>query len=191
MANGQFVISGIHAEAEQAPVVPDVQQQFTPEVQPAPYTFVKDIEARLESYRETAVAIEGTKHKWLKSVKSIVLTPKPVIAELIEKESKIGGRLFQKQEPTHDLRFWEKDGGWYCGYSDGANVKLEDSTIHYEFTHDTVEKLYQGRPTPFVPNEKENLIHATQAFEQAVVHELYPLDETLQELKKDDFGLAA
>jgi len=193
MANGQFVISGIHAEAEQAPVisVEPITQQYTPETQPATYAFVKNIEARLESYRETAVAIEETKHKWLKSVKAIVLTPKPVIAELIEKESKIGGRLFQKQDPSHDLRFWEKDGGWYCGYSDGGQVKLEDSTIHYEFTQETVEKLYQGRPLPFVPYEKENLLHATQAFEHAVVHELYPIDETLQELKNDDLPFAA
>ncbi len=201
MANGQFIIPETPSTTPTEPTYETQQaeafsahidaQHYTPETQPGMYHFVKEIETRLESYRETAVAIEENKHKWLRAVKSLVTTPKPIVSELIESESKIGGMLFQRQYPHHDIRFWEKDGGWFCGYSDGAKVKLEDSTIHYEFSEYAIQKMYQGRTIPFVPGEETNLLNAVREFEHAVVHELYPFEEALQELKKDDVRLAA
>jgi hypothetical protein len=201
MANGQFIIPETPPELTSAPTYETQQtetfsaqldaQRYTPETQPGMYHFVKEIEARLESYRETAVAIEESKHKWLRSMKSLIITPKPILPELIESESKIGGMLFQRQHPSHDIRFWEKDGGWFCGYSDGANVKLEDSTIHYEFSDTNIEKMYRAKTVPFVPGEESNLLKAVKEFEHAVVHELYPFDDALLELKKDDVDLAA
>jgi hypothetical protein len=201
MANGQFTIPESQPTTPVEPIYEAQQtaafsarmdaRQYTPETQPTAYHFVKEIEARLESYRASAIAIEESKHKWLRSVKSLIITPKPIMAELIESESKIGGMLFQKQYPHHDIRFWEKDGGWFCGYSDGAKVKLEDTTIHYDFTDTAIQKMYQGRTLPMVPGEESNLLNAVREFEHAVVHELYPFDEALLELKKDDDRLAA
>jgi hypothetical protein len=208
MANGQYTIpeslrasepevfSDQPVEAievqQTADVAPQPEiQSYAPELQPSNFTLVSQIKARLDSYRDTAITIEESKHKWLKSMKALVLTPKPISAELTEKESIIGGRIFQKPDSKLDVRFWEKDGGWFYGYTDGKNIKLEDTTIHYEFGPNGVEKLYQGRSVPFVPGEEAHLILAIQTFEHNVVHELYPIDDVLQELKKDDLGLAA
>ena len=82
-------------------------------------------------------------------------------------------------------------GEWFFGYIDGKNIKLTDSTIHYEIFDDHIKKSYRGAIIPFAPGELEILLQAIQSYEHDVVHELYPLDETIQELKKDDFGLAA
>jgi hypothetical protein len=185
MANGQYVIP----EAESTPQ-PDVLIS-APELQPTPYGFIKAIEGRLDSYRETALAIEDTKRPWLRSMKSLVLTPKPPLAELIEKESIIGGRLFQKQEETHDLRFWCEGREWFFGYNSGKDVSIVDTTVHYAVSDDSIEKLYQGRVAPLTPGEHEHFVEAVQKYETAVVHELYPFDEVIQELSKDDFRLAA
>lgn len=177
MANGQFIIPGSPSEVQSLE-----PQQYTPEAQPAVFAFIKDINGRLESYRDTAVAIEEAKRPWLKSMKSLVLTPKPYRAELIDRESVIGGRRFQKQDPEHDVRFWEEGGEWFFGYSDGKGVTLNDSTIHYEIYDDHIKKSYQGRVVPFANGELEVFTQAVQSYEHDVVHELYPFDEAIQEL---------
>jgi hypothetical protein len=201
MANGQFIIPGSLLEAEKAPeasIQPDPQPSdliaaapLTPEVQPTQFGFIKDIETRLDSYRETALAIEATKRPWLRSMKSLVLTPKPPLAELIEKESIIGGSLFQKQEPQHELRFWSEGQEWFFGWTNGKDVSITNSTVHYQVSDSHIQKLYQGRVADFAPGEQAHFIQAVTAYEKAVVQQLYPFDQVIQELSNDDLSLAA
>jgi hypothetical protein len=201
MANAQYSIPESFLNSEPAPSFEAQQadafsaqldaQHYTPESMPSTYGFVKDVSARLNSYRNTQIALEEKQHRKLKAVKALVITPKPVLAELIEKESVIGGKMFAKPAENIENRFWEQNGGFYYGYTDGKNIKLEDTVLHYEFSDETIEKLYQGRSIPLVPHEDENVIKSILTFEQQVMHELYPFDEVIQELSKDDFGLAA
>ena len=192
-------------EAEQAAAFSarlDVQQ-YTPENHPQPFHFIKEIENRLDSYRYTAIEIEEAKRPWLKSMKSFIIAPKPRMAELIDKEAVIGGRLLQKADPTHDLRFWSEGHEWFFGWTDGKGVSIVDSAVHYQVSDTSIQKSYQGHLTAFTPGEETYFINAVQAYEHAVVHELYPFDEALIELmakneldgaelsKKDDFNLAA
>jgi hypothetical protein len=181
---------------------PDAQLS-TPETHPKPFHFIKEIENRLDSYRYTAIEIEESKRPWLKSMKSFIIAPKPLMAELIDKEAVIGGRLLQKADPTHDLRFWSEGHEWFFGWTDGKGVSIVDSAVHYQVTDTSIQKSYQGHLTPFTPGEETYFINAVQAYEHAVMHELYPFDEALIELmakneydisdlsKKDDLDLAA
>jgi hypothetical protein len=202
MANGQYTIPGafqeptpqLSSEAEQfaGSSTRPATEQRTPETQPAPFHFIKEIENRLDSYRYTAIEIEEAKRPWMKSIKSLILAPKPIMAELIEKESKIGGRILQKQDPAHDLRFWSESHEWFFGWSDGKNVSIVDSAVHYQVSDFNIQKSYQGRVVPFTPGEDMYFVNAVQAYEHAVMHELYPFDEALVELSaKDDYDLAA
>jgi|GEM_PF-6562450 len=215
MANGQFTIPEAfrqpapepdrNYEAQQTEafsVQPDIQQS-TPETHPTPFHFIKEIEDRLDSYRYTAIEIEEAKRPWLKSMKSLILAPKPIMAELIEKESIIGGQLLQKIDSHHELRFWSEGHEWFFGWTDGKGVTITNSAVHYQVTDSHIQKSYQGRIVPFAPGEEEYFINAVQAYEHAVMHELYPFDEALIELmaksdyniddlaNKDDFDLAA
>jgi len=213
MANGQYNIPEAFRQPAPEPYFepqqtesfsgqPDIQQP-TPETRPTPFHFIKEIEDRLDSYRYTAIEIEESKRPWLKSMKSLILAPKPIMAELIEKESKIGGRLLQKQESSHELRFWSEGHEWFFGWTDGKGVTITDSAVHYQVTDTYIQKSYQGHVVPFSPGEEEYFINAVQAYEHAVMHELYPFDEALVELmakndysfddlaKNDDINLAA
>ena len=162
-------------------------QHYTAETQPAPFHFIKEIEDRLDSYRYTAIEIEEAKRPWLKSMKSLILAPKPLMAEFIEKESKIGGHILQKQDPAHDLRFWSEGHEWFFGWSDGKGVSISNSAVHYQVSDFSIQKSYQGRVVPFTVGEDTYFINAVQAYENAVRHELYPFDDAIVELNtKDD-----
>ena len=190
MVNGQYIISGAFQEPKPQPSFET--QQYTPEIHPAPFHFIKEIEDRLDSYRYTAIEIEEAKRPWLKSMKSLILAPKPLMAEFIEKESKIGGRILQKQDPSHDLRFWSEGHEWFFGWSDGKAVSVVDSTVHYQVSDFDIQKSYQGHVVPFTPGEDTYFVNAVQAYEYAVMRELYPFDNALVELTtQEDFRLAA
>jgi len=178
-------------------------KQYTPETQPQAYHFVKEIEDRIDSYRYTAIEIEEAKRPWLRSLKSLVIAPKPLLSEFIERESIIGGQLLQKVDAAHDLRLWYATKDWFFGWSDGKVVMMVDSAVRYQFTDEQVYKSYQGRPIPFTEGEEARLLSVIPSYEAAVRHILYPFDDALIELnsksdydfddlaKKDDFDLAA
>jgi len=210
MANGQYTIPEAFRKPEPQPELqPQPQpnyeaqqaaafsarldtQQYTPETHLQPFRFIKEIEDRLDSYRYTAIEIAEAKRPWLRSMKSLILAPKPLMAEYIEKESKIGGHLLQKQDTSHELRFWSEGHEWFFGWSDGKDVSIVDSAVHYQVTDSYIQKSYQGRIVPFASGEEEYFTNAVQAYEHAVRHELYPFDDALVELTaKEDFKLAA
>ncbi len=196
-SNGRYVIPG----APQEPTYETQQaaafsarldtQQYTPEINYGPYHSLMEIAKRLESYRETAVEIEQSRHGWLKAAKSFVIAPKPILAELIEKESIIGGRLFQKINPTDEPRFVCEGGEWFY-WPNGKDTSAVESALHYEVEENTIQKSFHGRVTPLTLGELETFVQATREYEHAVAHELYPFDEVLQELlTKNDLDLAA
>ncbi|MDB5162832.1 MAG: hypothetical protein JWO54_764 [Candidatus Saccharibacteria bacterium] len=209
MANEQYTIPDGLFEAEptadfsEQPEIQEVQQ-YTPEPQSThfnAYEYQQELKSRLYAGRQTAIAMEENKHKILKAAKAIIIKPKPILAELIEAESKIGGRPWKiieikrkeksKKAEEMDYRLWEEKGGWFFGYTNGKDIKLEDTTIHYIFKPDSIEKRFHGRTFPMNDGEERTLIQAIQLFDDAVMEELYPIDQALSDLKKDDFRLAA
>lgn len=218
MANGQYTIPGELAEPEQTAVFStqlDVLH-YTPQSQPEAYHAVqealsqfepqpsnleaehsvfdsfKPMSERLVSYRNTAVAIEQNHRPWLKAAKALIITPKPVLAELVEKESIILGRLVQKQSPDQENRVWVHEGDLYYGFRNKKkNILLKDTTVRYQFHKEMPEKLLGGRAVGFANGELENLSQLIPLIEPTLLHEMYPVDEALADLKKDDFRLAA
>lgn len=194
MANGQYTIPQ-NAEQPQSAAVFSSQLdvlQYTPESQPQAFASLKTISERLDSYRTTAVAIEQKNRPWLKAATAFIITPKPILAELIEKESIVIGKLVQKQYSEQQNRVWVQDGDLFYGYVDKKNnISLHQTTIHYEFDNNEPKKSFQGKRVPFVAGESDNLAQLIPLIEPTVLHELYTVDEALQELKKEDFRLAA
>jgi hypothetical protein len=220
MANGQYSIPGTLAEPEQPAVFSsqfDVLQ-YTPESQPAAYGAVYDMltqfetqpptpevkqsvfssfkpmSERLVSYRNTAIAMEEKKQPWLKAAKALIITPKPILAELIEEESVILGKLVQKESPDQENRVWVLEGDLFYGFSakdKKKNISLDQTTVRYLFNEEYVTKLFFGKSVPFVNGELENLAQLIPLIEPTLLHELYTVDEALEELKKEDFRLAA
>ena len=218
MANGQYTIPGGFSEPAPQPIT-QTQQTESPFVQPVAqpetplfvepivaaeqlatpertygrYHFVKETEDHLDSYRYTAIEIEEAKPKGLlAAAKLLMMTPKPAMSDLIEKEKEIGGRLLKKENQTHELGFWSDHHEWFFWWDDGKTKDPENSTIHYQVFEDFIIKSFQGRVAPFADGEEARFLSAVTAYENAVRHELYPFDEALVELSsKDDFNVAA
>lgn len=219
MAHGQYVIPGTPIEPEQlAPFSTQLDVlQYTPESQPAAYEAVydnlkqfevqqpspelkesvfgsfKSMSERLDSYRNTAVAMEEMNRPWLKAAKALIINPKPLLAELIEKESIILGKLVQKQNPNQENRVWVHEGELFYGFADKKNnILLDDTTVHYQFDeHGAAWKSFQGNHVPFVSGEYENLARLIPLIEPTLLDGPYTVDGALEDLKKDDFRLAA
>ena len=174
-------------------------QQYGPEILQSPVASIKELTEqlsdRLDSYRSTAEVLERNNRPWLKAAKALIISPKPVLAELIEKESIIIGKLVQKQSPSQENRIWIHDRELFYGYIDRKNhITLEATTVRYYFNaHNRFIKLFNGKDLPFVPGEIENLAGLLPVIEHSVMHELYPIDEAIDELvhDEDDFKLAA
>jgi hypothetical protein len=138
--------------------------------------------------------MEEKKQPWLKAAKALIITPKPILAELIEKESVILGKLVQKESPDQENRVWVLEGDLFYGFSakdKKKNISLDQTTVRYLFNEEYVTKLFFGKSVPFVNGELENLAQLIPLIEPTLLHELYTVDEALEELKKEDFRLAA
>lgn len=213
MANGQYTIPEAFRKPEPQPELqqqpePNYEaqqsavfsarldaQQSTPENQPLAFSSVGQLSNRLESYQTTVIALEAKRFAWLKAAKALMITPKPMRAELIEKESVIVGSLVRRQAPSQENRIWVHDGDLFYGYADRKHgILLQDTTVRYQFSDEYLEgvmKSFQAKIVPLASGEKENVAAVLGIYESAVVEELYPIDATLMDLKKEDLELAA
>jgi len=206
MANGQFNIpdsfrdstperqnSPSYETQQVAPYLIQMDAQRNgPEVLQSPVASIKELtdqlSDRLDSYRSTAEVLEQSKRPWLKAAKGLIIAPKPILAELIEKESIIIGKLVQKQGPHQENRIWIQNRELFYGFIDKKNhISLDKTTVRYYFNaHNRYIKLFNGKDIPFVQGEIENLAGLLPMIEHSVMHELYPLDEAIDDLMHDD-----
>lgn len=206
MANGQFntpdSFRGPASEYQETPSFEAQQtapyliqmdaQQYGPEVLQSPVASIKELtyqlSDRLDSYRGTAEVLEQKHRPWLKAAKGLIIAPKPMLAELIEKESVIIGRLVQKQDPYDENRIWiDKHELFYGFINRKKHISLEDTTVRYYFNdYNRFIKLFNGKDIPFVQGEIENLAGLLPMIEHSVMHELYPIDEAIDDLMHEE-----
>lgn len=149
----------------------------------APNYEIKEVENKLDSAHETALAIEAKSHPWLKTVKSFVLAPKPPLAQMIEKEGVTGGMLINKLMAEQGMtshvqyRFFCENHEWFLYPANDP-----DSAVHYQVTDTEIRKSYRGHLVPLDPGEDVTLRRLAPAYYQAVIEEHYPFEAILTEL---------
>lgn len=200
MVKDQYQIPQNYSEPEIRAQIDAIQ--LSPEVVLAPYQQIKNIEENIFSYREAALAVEKKPKGWLKG---LVFSPhEQTIQELIEEESKLGGRLFGEghkfwlDAKTNDTVFHNDVADWYHVQMNPANPK-RPTVLRFQTTPHSIHKLYEGREYAPTIQDIETFVKAVQAYDSAILS-LYPLDNTINELqqdigadevKSDSFDLAA
>lgn len=191
MAKDQFIIPGSQNETSplnEALRIADAAQ-YSPETQPAAFGFIKNIEDKIDSYRETALELGIVKKKmWVRAIEPFVVNTKSPHDQLIEKESRIGGTLYPS---IPDARFWlnkrhEEDPAgvrnWLFSYTNPQTKQLEAIVYQTKPGGEAIEKVYAGLPRPLTDEEAKNFVDAVQMYKQRVRHELYLLDDVIEEL---------
>lgn len=183
MAHNQYRIPGMPSDTQSG------DSSVAPRKKAAPYQVIKNAELRIYSYRETALAVNLQKKSWSRAANPFVAAQMEV-HDLIEKESRHGGKMFGKSH-----RFWLDDKGgkvfenhvsdWYHVQPNPANPK-EPIVLRYQVTPTEVFKLWQGieyRPTI---DELQRLIAAIHQYERTIRQQMYPLDDAIAELSELD-----
>jgi len=200
MVKDQYQIPQNYSEPEIRAQIDAIQ--LSPEVMMAPYQQIKNIEEKIFSYREAALAVEKKPKGWLGR---LVFTQHPqTIQDLIEDESKLGGQLFGEgnkfwlDAKTNDTVFQNDVADWYHVQLNPANPK-RPTVLRFQTTPHSIHKLYEGREYAPSIQDIETFVKAVQAYDSAILS-LYPLDSTINELqqdigtdeaKSDSFDLAA
>lgn len=189
MAHDEFKIPQQYSEPEVRAQIDAIQNTATPKKESAPFQRIKDIEAQVFSYREAAMALNGAK-KSDGRLGTLVRKPShPSIAELIDAESYVVGKKFG---PGH--RFWldNKHGSvfnnniadWYHSQENPADPK-HPTVLRFQATPYRLHKLYEGREYAPTVQEVETFVKAVELYAQEILP-LYPLDQTINELKQED-----
>lgn len=172
--------------------------QYTPEKQPGAFQFFKERENRIFSYRDAALALNQERNKGVLSAFGW-RRPSMQMADLIKRESQIGGELYGTGRGTQEgWRFWLEHkgtsqyvtqnniGDWYftrpIQYADGTTAEV---VLHYATEPSEVVKLYDGKPYPLSIAELETFCQLVDRYEAAVRQELYPLDDSIHDLENE------
>ncbi len=206
MANDQYKIPGSSAESplNEALRIAD-SFQYSPEKQPAPYEALKQLEARIDSYIDTALALGGPKKSlWLRAIEPLSLNTKSPVDQLIETTWRLGGEAFAVKDARFGLyKRHENDSpekrDWYVSYpaQDGSKELI---SIRYQTTPYSIHKLWAGVEYPFKDDEEARFLKAAAFADNRIRHELSPVDEAIAELleendepvgTKNDYDIAA
>jgi hypothetical protein len=111
--------------------------------------------------------------------KSEQKSTKPTKRQLIEMESKIGGRLFGPIPDGHHRDFFCLDGNtwvWHEEWRDLDN-KLQTSTIRYEVQDGGILKVMPGRVYKYIDGEElSNFLMAVRLYYEQSMREIYGKD---------------
>jgi hypothetical protein len=161
--------------------------QYTPEKQPAPFQFIKDIENGMDASVEAALELSRKKSKfgWMNSrlqLEGITKTESEMIGELFGKGK--GHRFwFEHRSPTAHA-FESNVGHWYHTrpviYTNG---KVGELTLHYLTSPDRIEKRWNGGTYPIDIAELQDFCRAVLAARDLTREKLYPLDDSIHELE--------
>jgi|GEM_PF-2000781 len=172
--------------------------QSSPERAPAPFQGIKDIEALIDSFRDTAEAIEYTKGREVKLKYMPISFVRParshqeIRRHLIDTERVIGGQLFA-QKNTYYFWYGEKNetvprepgvADWYIEEitpgSSNPNI-----VTHLETHPQYVKKFnHAGQPVPVTLSDLEIFIPATYHYVRAIM-EAYPFEKDRAEVLLD------
>lgn len=180
MANDQFHIPGSEEQPLHDALRIADSLRYTPETQPETFQFIKDMEHRIHSYRETAVAAQPKKAFWLQAIRPFMFVPKSPYEKLVEKEGILGGQLFKKQPDALSQRFWYHDNGdWFYESVKMMNGQKQAATIRFQTTASSIHKLVEGVEQPFTAGEAEEFAQLPALYEKQIL-QLYPINATIQ-----------
>lgn len=188
MAHDEYQIPSNYSESEIRAEIDAIDYTpATPEVEAAPYQVIKDIEARIFSYRDASLAMDKKPKGWLNG---LVFRPQnPTLRDLIEEESQLGGKLFGEghkfwlDTKSTGTVFHSNVADWYHMQTNPANPK-QPTVLRFQTTPHSTHKLYEGREYAPTLQELETFVKAVQAYDTAILS-LYPLDQTINELQRD------
>jgi len=177
--------------------------QHTPErYQQAPFQFVKDIEALVDSFRETAEGIEQRKGRETK-MKFLPLTfvlparkHEEIRRELIDTERRIGGQLFAEKNKYY---FWYGEKGESAIRTEGvADWYIEEIVpgkpgggviTHIETHPQYIKKFnHNGQLVPVTLSDLEVFIPAAYHYVYAIM-DAYPFDRDRAELILEEMDM--
>jgi len=187
----------LYKQLEQRPV------QSTPERMPtAPFQMVKDIEALVDSFRDTAEAIEQAKGREV-SIKYLPISfirparkHEEIRKDLIDREREIGGRLFAEKNKYY---FWYGDKGnspirtegvadWYIQEITPGNAG-EGVITHIETHPNYIKKFnHAGQRVPISLSDLEIFIPAVYHYVHAIM-DIYPFERDRAEVLLDGIEL--
>ena len=149
------------------------QFEYTPEMHQA----VKELETRLDWYRyealHTPVAPKPSLGGRILGVLGMEKKVVPIMNDLIDQESLVGGGLFREEK----ARFWlnpplethSQVRDWYFSFTRGT----EEYTIHYQTDAEGIHKIYNGHKHPFTEGEIARFVNAANTYEQRVLTDVY------------------
>ncbi len=159
----------------------------TPDVRQSPFDFIKKIEDRVDSYRDTALELAVLKKRsWNRMVGPLAVSSRPALDRLVDQESHIGGQRAFKD--IAGARFWldkrpERTEGeardWCFSYPDPLTGELV--VLRYQTTSQSIYKLYKGIEYPMTIEEIQNFSRAVAVSVQAIREELYLLDDAIED----------
>lgn len=193
MANDTYHIPGSSEKPLQEALTIADSFQYSPEKQLEPYRFIKDIEEKIYSYRETALALDAKRKQGF--LGAIGLTRQPLtMTDLIEKEAQIGGEIFGKGK---GYRLWldhkgsspyihnNDIGDWYHTRPNTDGISKDpEITLHFESHPTHFWKLYEGKSYALTVAETETICDAIARYEEAI-RVIYPFDEEIHNLEQE------
>lgn len=174
MASDEYQIPNNYSEPEIRAEIDAIEYaQASPENNKTPFQVVKDVEARVFSRRDAAlnVNVEKKPKGWLNG---LVFQPQNnTIRELIDEESKRGGKLFGEGhrfwlDAKSDKTIFHNDvADWYHLQVNPINPK-HPTVLRFQTTPNSFHKLYEGREYTPTPQDIETFVQAVEAYANAV-----------------------
>jgi hypothetical protein len=190
MANNQYNIPGQVGEGplQEALHIADTVR-YTPESQPAPFQFLKQIEQDRYTAREATLELNRKKSS---SGLSFGLGRRVTLEKLMRQESELGGTIFGKEK---GFLFWldhkntsnaqqNQIGDWYLAQPQFINGKKSLNVTHYLTTPYTIEKRFAGASYPVSIKETQDFLRAVDA-SMEVTRPLYVMEEMLYDLTNE------
>ena len=181
--------------------IPTETGQPTPEIQrEGPFKVIKTIEGIIHDRRQTAVEIEQrqkrTRQLRVPGLNVGIAVPRPtrdaatIHADLIEKEGRIGGSIYQNGADS-GYRFWldtkgssvlgEHVGDWHLEIPNPEDPK-DPYNIHIETTEWELKKFHRdGRPYVMTIQDLQSFVPAAYHYARETL-KLYPFDEEFEDI---------
>lgn len=185
MASGQYIIPG---NLESESLKSEIFSLYPEQEASAPYAYVKEIEAAIESMRLGEIEKGVIKPALTRTLEALrVRRPLSSHDWLVESESRLGGQLFEQHKPEHiaSYRFWYLQNNWHY---EMTHVDMRQEVRTYQVSETHVEKLVNGVPVSFDVNEQTGYNEKTLFLSAA---ELHHRQLSSQYKKQSDYDLAA
>lgn len=134
-----------------------------------------EIRDKVEQYRQSATEATLPRSTRMRVAEVFNLTPRPLEERLVEEESAIGGKLFQKNEAVVYQRFWYYAKDWFFERLERHASEDVRTVMQYHIDDTGIHKIIDGSEYPIDTEEQTRLLLATEQYERAIQRELYDL----------------